>query len=214
MESNNKLKNVILAVLVVGLVGMTIAYAGLTQQLLITNNQVTVSSKWRVRFNETVTATPYGTASVETQATTSNDRATISGLRATLKKPGDYVEVAFTVQNEGNIAAKGQATTISPITLTCTNGSGSNVSTSDLDTFCGKLVATVTHADGTPFSSSDTLAAATSTSPLTVNADGGSIAGKIKIEYPSSLENSDITAINGQNVTVTLNDVYLYFEQN
>ena len=53
--NNNKTKNIILAVLVVGLVGMTIAFASLTQTLTINNNEVAVSSNWRVRFNESVT---------------------------------------------------------------------------------------------------------------------------------------------------------------
>lgn len=53
--NNNKIKNIILAVLVIGLVGMTIAYASLTQTLTINNNQATVSSNWRVRFAPTVT---------------------------------------------------------------------------------------------------------------------------------------------------------------
>ena len=34
---------------------MTIAFASLTQTLTINNNEVTVSSNWRVRFNESVT---------------------------------------------------------------------------------------------------------------------------------------------------------------
>ena len=210
MESNNKVKNVILAVLVVGLVGMTIAYAALTQTLVINNNQVTVSSKWRVRFNESVTSTAYGTASVSTDAAATNDRALIEGLRATLVKPGDYVTVDFTVQNEGNIAAKGQATTISPVTLTCTPGTNSTITETDAQSFCNNNIeATVKHADGTTnWTSADTLAAVTGS-----NTVGGTIGGQIKILY-KDVETSAISAANGQEIVVSLDPVYLYFEQN
>ena len=210
--NNNRVKNVILAVLVVGLVGMTIAYAGLTQQLNITDNQVTVSSIWKIRFASNPTSAASGTASVQTSASLADDRTTLSGLRATLIKPGDYVTVNFTIQNEGTIAAKGSATTINLGNLTCTNGSGSSLTSTQLSTFCGKLKKSVLKSNGQAFSSSDTLAAATSTNPLTI-ASGGSINGVIKIEYPSSITNSDIADINGKNVVVTLGNTTLHFEQ-
>ena len=211
MESNNKVKNVILAVLVVGLVGMTIAYAALTQQLLITDNQVTVSSKWRIRFaaNPTSTAGAGTTASVETAATTDDDFQTIKGLRATLVKPGDYVEVAFTVQNEGNIAAKGATTAINLGALTCTNGTGSTLTEEQLSTFCGKLEYYVRHSDRTTnWTSADTLAAAASGQSV-----GGTIDGILRIGIPSTLEASDFAAVNNNSVVVTLGDTTLHFEQ-
>ena len=195
---NSKVKNVILAVLVVGLVGMTIAYAGLTQQLLITNNQVTVSSKWRVRFADTVNTTPYGTASVETPATitSGSDNTQISGLRATLKKPGDYVTVAFTIQNEGNIAAKGA--TENPIVIgqkTCSPVTG----TADVSGLCELIQYTVLHADGTtPFSADDTLAAWDQTSTTKPHIDG-----ILKVELPSSVTSEQMAAYNGVDVNIT-----------
>ena len=123
---NNKTKNIILAVLVVGIVGMTIAFASLTQQLNITNNNATVSTKWRVGFNSTVTTsvgttidgTTTGASYTNGTPTVTNDQQTITGLQASFSKPGDYVEVAFKVQNEGNIAAKGSQTTINLGSLT------------------------------------------------------------------------------------------------
>ena len=57
MGNDNKVKNIILAVLVVGLVGMTIAYAALTQTLNISDNEVTVASNWSVKFANGGTAT-------------------------------------------------------------------------------------------------------------------------------------------------------------
>ena len=197
MESNNKVKNVILAVLVVGLVGMTIAYAALTQQLLITNNEVTVSSNWRVRFNETVTSTAGSgtTASVETPATITagSDRTEISGLRATLKKPGDYVTVAFTIQNEGNIAAKGA--TENPIVIgtpTCTRATGEG----DVSGLCSLISYTVLHADGTAFTSADTLAAASGSTYDHID-------GILKVELPSTVTEAQMAPYNNVDVVIS-----------
>ena len=216
--NNNKTKNIILAVLVIGLVGMTIAYASLTQTLTINNNEATVSSNWRVRFAPTVT-TSVGTtiAGTTTGASYTNgtptldaDRETMSGLQATFTKPGDYVEVAFTVRNEGNIAAKGQSVTLSLGNLTCANGTGSSIDQSDLNTFCSKLTKWVKHSDRTTdWSSSDELAPYSGSGN-----DYPHIDGILRIEYPSTLSASDIAAINGGSVVVTLGDTTLQFEQN
>ena len=214
---NNKTKNIILAVLVVGIVSMTIAFAALTQQLNITDNVATVSSNWRVRFAPTVTTsvgttiagTTTGATYTSNTPTVTNDQQTITGLQATFTKPGDYVEVAFTVRNEGNIAAKGQGVTLSLGNLTCAPGSGSSVSQEAANTFCTKLVKWVKHSDRvTDWTSADTLAAYSGSGN-----DYPHIDGILRIEYPSTLSNSDIAAINGGSVVVTLGDTTLHFEQ-
>ena len=197
--NNNKTKNIILAVLVIGLVGMTIAYASLTQTLTINNNEVTVSSNWRVRFAPTVTTsvgttiagTTTGASYTQNTPVLDNDRQTIKNLQATFTKPGDYVEVAFTVRNEGNIAAKGQSVTLSLGNLTCANGSGSSIDQSDLNTFCSKLTKWVKHSDRTTdFSSADTLA------PYSGSGDNyPHIDGILRIEYPSTLSNALVAII-------------------
>ena len=215
--NDNRVKNVILAVLVVGIVGMTVAFAALTQQLNITDNVATVSSNWRVRFAPTVT-TSVGTtiAGTTTGATytsntpiVTNDYQTITGLQATFTKPGDYVEVAFTVRNEGNIAAKGSSVTLNLGDLTCAPGSGSSVSQEAANSFCTNLVKWVKHSDRvTDWTSADTLAAYSGSGN-----DYPSIDGILRIEYPSTLTNSDIALISGGSIVVTLGDTTLNFEQ-
>jgi len=215
--NDNRVKNVILAVLVVGIVGMTVAFAALTQQLNITDNVATVSSNWRVRFAPTVTTsvgtTIAGTTTGATYTTgtptVTNDQQTITGLQATFTKPGDYVEVAFTVRNEGNIAAKGSSVTLSLGNLTCAPGSGSSVSQEAANTFCTKLVKWVKHSDRvTDWTSADTLAAYSGSGN-----DYPSIDGILRIQYPSTLTNSDIALISGGSIVVTLGDTTLHFEQ-
>ena len=212
--NNNKTKNIILAVLVIGLVGMTIAYASLTQTLTINNNQATVSSKWRVRFNGTVTTTVGTTISGTTTGATftsgtptvTNDRQTITGLQATFTKPGDYVEVAFKVQNEGNIAAKGSSTTLVLGDLSCT-GTGT-ITEGEANTFCGKLTKWVKHSDRTTdWTSADTLAA------YSGSGDYASIDGILRIEMPSTLTSDDLASLSKGSIVVTLGDTTLSFEQ-
>lgn len=43
---NNKVQNVLLGVLAIGLIGITVAYAALTQQLKIEGTAKVASSKW------------------------------------------------------------------------------------------------------------------------------------------------------------------------
>ena len=214
--NNNKTKNIILAVLVIGLVGMTIAYASLTQTLTITNNQATVSSNWRVRFGPTVTTsvgttingTTTGASYTQNTPVLDNDRQTIKNLQATFTKPGDYVEVAFTVRNEGNIAAKGSSTTLVLGDLSCEPGTNSGVTQAEANTFCGKLTKWVKHSDRTTnWTSADTLAA------YSGSGDYPSIDGILRIEMPSTLESSDLAALSKGSIVVTLGDTTLSFEQ-
>ena len=144
MGNDNKVKNIILTVLVIGLVSMTIAYAALTQTLVINDNQVTITNDWNVHFAHTwghtdaeassFPATAALTATINQQPTLT--ATTISGLRATFRKPGDKVTFQFDIVNEGGIDA--ELTTATYTTPTCTS-SDTSVSSSDLATFCQKI---------------------------------------------------------------------------
>ena len=213
---NVKVKRIILAVLAVGVVGMTIAFAAFTQSLFIRNNEVRVSSNWRVRYAPTVTTsvgttmegTTTGASYTENTPIVENDRQTITGLRAVFTKPGDYVEVAFTVRNEGNIAAKGQQITIVLGDLSCAPGTGSGVTQGEADTFCNKLVKWVKHSDRTTnWTEADKLPAYSGTGEYP------HIDGILRIEMPESLENADIAPLSKGSIVVTLGDTTLNFEQ-
>lgn len=142
MESNNKVKNIILVVLVIGLVGMTIAYAALTQTLYISDNQVTISTDWNVHFANTwghtdAVASSTGattTATINQQPTLTATR--ISGLRATFRKPGDKVTYQFDIVNEGGIDAK--LSSASYDTPVCTS-TDPNVTSQQLTTICSRI---------------------------------------------------------------------------
>ena len=144
MGNDNKVKNILLTVLTVGLVSMTIAYAALTQTLTISDNQVTITTDWNVHFARCATATSAAATSSFGSAVTANitqqpelTDTTISGLRATFQKPGDKVEFYFDVVNDGSIDATLSSATYT--TPTCTS-SDSNVSASTLSTFCSQNI--------------------------------------------------------------------------
>jgi len=106
-------KNILIAVLIVGLVSMTVAYAALTQVLNI-NASAKVLSKsttWNVHFANLGTVDKHGYASVASPLTLSGT-TTLQGLVANLSAPGDYVAYKFDIVNEGTINAK-----VSGITL-------------------------------------------------------------------------------------------------
>ena len=140
MGNDKKVKNILLLVLTIGLVTMTIAYAGLTRTLTISDNQVAITSGWNVHFAACATATTAAATSgaggtntaFVTQQPTLTD-TTISGLRATFAKPGDKVEYYFDIVNEGSIDAILSSATYT--TPACTS-SDSSVQSSTLNTFC------------------------------------------------------------------------------
>ena len=140
MGNDNKVKNILLTVLTVGLVSMTIAFAALTQQLNISDNQVTITTDWNVHFVRSATATSAAATSAWGSALTANitqqpelTDTTISGLRATFQKPGDKVEFYFDVVNDGSIDATLSSATYT--TPTCTS-SDNSVTSQTLSTFC------------------------------------------------------------------------------
>ena len=165
MGNDNKVKNIILAVLVVGLVGMTIAYAALTQQLTITDNEVTITTDWNVHFaakagatyavpsSTGASATPTATVEQQPNLTATN----ISGLRATFRKPGDKVTYEFDIVNEGGIDAVLSSATYT--TPTCTS-SDPNVTSASLATFCEKINYSIvyTGTSSSPATNDDLLA--------------------------------------------------------
>ncbi len=109
-----KTKNVLLAVLIVGLVSMTVAYAALSTTLTIKSSATIAASKWDIEFenlqNVTVATGTGGatnTAEIVTPAVIDNEtKITIKDLSVKFKQPGDTVRYTFDVVNKGDIDAK------------------------------------------------------------------------------------------------------------
>lgn len=113
---DNKVKNVLLIVLIIGLVGMTSAYALLAQNLKITSTAEVSGSNWNIHF-ESLTEDTNSTGTVTTPAELESSTV-ISGLNATFKLPGEYVAYTFDISNAGDIDAIIES--VSEPTITCT----------------------------------------------------------------------------------------------
>lgn len=136
---NERIKNIALIVLVIGTISITIAYAFLTQQLIIRNNSATLSkSSWDIHFEssgEGAVPTAIGDSSTVTVDNEPNLTATtITGLQATFRKPGDGVSYKFKVVNKGNINAKLKAFTKGPIV--CTSSDTTKLTNEQAQTLC------------------------------------------------------------------------------
>ena len=113
-NGNSKMMAVI--ALVIAVVGLSIGFAALQTQLTVNGTaEVTGGTKWDVKFvtsslNKVETGSATGTN--PTVAATS-----ITGLKATLLKPGDKVTYYFQVTNAGSFDAKLDSITIG--TPTC-----------------------------------------------------------------------------------------------
>ena len=132
----NRSKNIMLGVLVVGLLSMTIAYAALSSNLRISGTASVAAATWDIRISNLTKAssTPSlvsgqtNTASGPASVAATNNTG-ISGLNVTLNQPGDKVVYNFTISNNGTIDAELSSFTSS---LTKNSASPTNISASDI----------------------------------------------------------------------------------
>ena len=186
----NKTKNILIAVLIVGLVSMTVAYAAFSTSLTISGSAKVAATKWDIKITDwtkvTVNNLNGGTSEATVTTPTITDTA-ITGLEVTFKKPGDAVQYTFNIQNHGDINAKlnsvsGMTETKSGVTKTVK---------------CGSTPAVPT-ANGAAFA----IAKKTGSTP-------GSLACTLDISY-----NKDATTMPGTLQTVSLADITFVYGQN
>ena len=133
---SEKTKNILLAVLIVGLVSMTVAYAALSQTLNINGSaQVAGASNWNIHFAELSSGaiTKSGYADVNQNATLVVSGTQVTTPQVTLKAPGDKVVFKFNVINEGTI--DGRLTSFNNIQI----GNLTSDSNDDTSTFLASL---------------------------------------------------------------------------
>ena len=116
-----KTKNVLLVVLIVGLVSMTVAYAAFTTTLKIESSAKINNTKWDIQITDFANAGVQpnqvaGNSEVTVNMPESTSGTTISGLQVVFKKPGDVAKFTFNLKNLGDIDAKLNSYTLGQIT--------------------------------------------------------------------------------------------------
>ncbi len=104
MEKSRKMKIISLIVLVVMVLGLTVAFAALSQTLTINGSATVNTASWDIHFENLTLSEKTGTA--EVSGTPSLTGTVISGIDVSLNKPGDKIVYEFDLVNNGSIEAK------------------------------------------------------------------------------------------------------------
>ena len=202
--SNERGKNILLGVLIVGLVSMTVAYAALQTQLKIGNNdtQVTVQGgTWGVKFLPGTGASTSGTGVTWTTSptipvsgsTVIEDINVSFGINGT---GGSTATYNFNITNYGDIDAK--ISSVSGGDMTCSG------------TICSSISKTLTYSSaGTETNTNVTVSNQVGASNNEVIAAGDTVGVTLTISIP------EITSANlpSSDVTATFSDIVITFEQ-
>ena len=104
MEKTRKVKIISLCALLVAVLGLTIAFASLSQTLTINGSAAVDTATWDIHFEKTSgKETEAEGAATFTEPTLNG--TTIENFSATLTKPGDSVTYYFDIVNKGTIDA-------------------------------------------------------------------------------------------------------------
>ena len=104
MEKTRKIKIISLCALLVAVLGLTVAFAALSQTLTINGSAAVNAASWDIHFENTSgKETEVKGAATFTEPTLSG--TTIENFSATLTKPGDSVIYYFDIVNKGTVDA-------------------------------------------------------------------------------------------------------------
>ena len=129
---NEKLKNVILVVLAVCLIGITVAYATLSQNLDISGVAKVGKTSWNIHFTKVLTPKAEGYAEGG-KATLNSDSTVLTVSEGVLKVPGDTITYVFDVINEGDLDAEVETV------LTTIDSCKASDDTTDVTMYCDKI---------------------------------------------------------------------------
>lgn len=105
MEKDRKIKFLSIAALLVAVLGLTIAFAALSQTLTINGSAAVDTASWDIHFEKTSgKETEVKGAATFTEPTLSGTK--IENFSATLTKPGDSVTYYFDIVNKGTVDAQ------------------------------------------------------------------------------------------------------------
>ena len=183
-------KSLFLIMLVVALVGLSVAYALLSTTLSITGSTSVSASSWKIRFSNLNGSSVGGaTYTLPTLSDTS-----LSDYEIILTKPGDSVTFTFDIVNDGTIGAS--ITSFVKDTPSCSGVAGSTTGSSDSTLVCNNITYSFTYSDGSAIGVGDTLSSGETKSvklSLTYNESAASLPSN-----DVAISNLGITIIYGQ----------------
>ncbi len=106
MEKERRIKVLSLVALIVAVLGLTIAFAALSQTLTINGRASMGSSQWDVHFENLSNANITGDATEVSKPQITDGGITVNNMNVSLVKPKDKVEYTVEIVNDGSITAK------------------------------------------------------------------------------------------------------------
>ena len=194
MKDNRKvLYGLVALALVLSVVGISIGFASMSQDLTISGTTEVVPASWKIKFANLSSPTLAGDAEVTTAPTIQGDTH-IGNYAIKLTMPGDSVTYTFDVVNDGTIDAKLTSLVKAAPTFTA---SGTNNAATDATTVQSNFVYELTYADGSAIGVNDELDA------------GDTVGMKLVVGY-----NTNANALPQDKVSVTGMDITLTYGQN
>ena len=132
MYWSEKTRNIILIVLAVCLIGITVAYATLSQNLNISGVAKVEKTSWNIHFTKVLTPKAEGYAEGG-KATLNSDSTVLTVSEGILKVPGDTITYVFDVINEGDLDAEVETV------LTTIDSCKASDNTTDVTMYCDKI---------------------------------------------------------------------------
>ena len=139
MYRNERTRNIILIVLAVCLIGITVAYATLSQNLNISGVANVDKTSWNIHFTNVLTPKVEGDAKGG-KAILNGDSTVITISEGTLSAPGDKIVYTFDVINEGDLPAEVETILTQMENCKAENGT-------DVTNFCNKVELSLVYAD-------------------------------------------------------------------
>ena len=106
MEKDRKIKVLAVAALIITILGLTVAFAALSQRLTINGAATLDAASWGIKFENLSDGEITGDATINDTAVIADDLVTINNIDVSLSTPGDSVTYTVDLVNEGTINAE------------------------------------------------------------------------------------------------------------
>lgn len=149
-KRGKKIGVTLIAILIISIVTLTVAYAALSETLSIQGSAKVNASNWNIKLNNSTikTNSKTGTATYTTPVV----NGTTISYSVGLTKPSDSVTLYFDVLNNGDVT--GEITSIISSTPKCTSATGN---TDDANLVCNNLDISLTYVGGSTVSVGDVI---------------------------------------------------------